>query len=236
VRHDRGPLLILAGAGSGKTRVITHRIAWLVRVLGVRPAQILAITFTNKAAAEMKTRIEGLIGNRVLTMWVGTFHSMLIRVLRRFADRLGFDRSFAIIDTHDQLKGIRACIAELRLDEKAFPPKNVHGQIGSWKNALIGPKEQAVLSGSDYRLSRIAEVYPLHQDKPLKSNSMDFDDTLAQAPRLFPELIALELGAAADQRAHAVVAALPAPVALAEEQGRARGVVEQEIIEPICSM
>ncbi len=187
VRHDQGPLLILAGAGSGKTRVITHRIAWLVQVLGVRPAQILAITFTNKAAAEMKSRIQDLIGNRVLTMWVGTFHAMMIRVLRRFADRLGFDRSFTIIDSEDQVKVIRACLSELRIDEKVFQPKSVHGQIGSWKNALINLEDARQIAGSDYRLSRIAEVYNLYQDKLLKSNSMDFDDILVFAVRLLEQ-------------------------------------------------
>jgi len=184
VRHDRGPLLILAGAGSGKTRVITHRIAWLVRVLGVRPSQILAITFTNKAAAEMKGRIEQLIGDKVMTMWVGTFHAMMIRVLRRFADRLGFDRNFTIIDTDDQLKVIKACLTELRLDEKAFVPKAVHGQISSWKNALSEPSVQVRLAGNEYRMSKIAQVYALYQDKLKKSNSMDFDDILVFAVRL----------------------------------------------------
>ena len=187
VRHDRGPLLILAGAGSGKTRVITHRIAWLVRVLGVRPSQILAITFTNKAAAEMKGRIEQLIGDRVMTMWVGTFHAMMIRVLRRFADRLGFDRSFTIIDSDDQVKVIKACLSELRLDEKTFVPKSVHSQIGSWKNALIDPAEQARIAGNEYRLSKIAQVYSLYQEKLKKSNSMDFDDILFFAVRLLEQ-------------------------------------------------
>ncbi len=187
VRHDQGPLLILAGAGSGKTRVITHRIAWLVRVLGVRPSQILAITFTNKAAAEMKGRIEQLIGDRVMTMWVGTFHAMMIRVLRRFADRLGFDRNFTIVDTDDQLKVIKACLAELRLDEKVFAPKSVHGQIGSWKNALLDPAAQARSAGNEYRMGRIAQVYQLYQDRLKKSNSMDFDDILFFAVRLLEE-------------------------------------------------
>ncbi len=184
VKHNQGPLLILAGAGSGKTRVITHRIAWLVQVLGVRPSRILAITFTNKAAAEMKSRIQDLIGNRVLTMWVGTFHAMMIRVLRRFADRLGFDRNFTIVDSEDQLKVVRACLSELRIDEKVFQPKSVHGQIGSWKNTLVDTAEAKRQSGNDYRLSRIAEVYGLYQDKLLKSNSMDFDDILVFAVRL----------------------------------------------------
>ena len=129
VQHDEGPLLILAGAGSGKTRVITHRIAYLVKVRGVRPSAILAITFTNKAAAEMKSRVEELVGTASASMWIGTFHSMLLRILRRFADRLGYERSFTILDTDDQHKIVKQCLADLNFDEKKFPVRSVHSQI-----------------------------------------------------------------------------------------------------------
>ncbi len=187
VQHDQGPLLILAGAGSGKTRVITHRIAWLVTVRGVRPSSILAITFTNKAAAEMKSRIEELVGTVSQAMWVGTFHSMLIRILRRFADRIGYDRSFTIIDSDDQQKVVKSCIADLNFDEKTFAPKAVHSQISAAKNALIGVEQYTREAGADYRLSRVARVYQLYQQKLKKSNSMDFDDILFEAVRLFNE-------------------------------------------------
>ena len=193
VQHHLGPLLILAGAGSGKTRVITHRIAWLVTVLGVRPSSILAITFTNKAAAEMKSRIEELVGSVSFSMWVGTFHAMMIRILRRFADRLGYDRNFTIIDTDDQQRLVKNCLADLNLDEKAFAPKAVHGQISAAKNALIGVARFTADAGADFRLSRIASVYQLYQDKLKKSNSMDFDDILFEAVRLLtehPEILA----------------------------------------------
>ncbi len=187
VQHAQGPLLILAGAGSGKTRVITHRIAWLVAVHHVRPAQILAITFTNKAAAEMKSRVEELVGQQSRSMWIGTFHSMMIRILRRFADRIGFERSFAIIDTDDQQRLIKKCLKALDLDEKKFVPRAVHSQIGSAKNALTGVEAYAQAAGADFRLKQIAEVYKLYQQMMRKNNSMDFDDILFESHRLLNE-------------------------------------------------
>lgn len=187
VQHVNGPLLILAGAGSGKTRVITHRIAWLVKVCDVRPAAILAITFTNKAAAEMKTRIEELVGPVSAAMWVGTFHAMMVRILRRFADRLGYERSFSILDSDDQQKIVKQCLAELRLDEKTFAIRAVHSQISSAKNALTGVERFIREAGSEFRQSRVAQVYRLYQEKLKKSNSMDFDDILFEAVRLFSE-------------------------------------------------
>jgi DNA helicase-2/ATP-dependent DNA helicase PcrA len=187
VRHDQGPLLVLAGAGSGKTRVITHRIAWLIRVLGVRPAAILAITFTNKAAAEMKSRIEELVGPVSQTMWVGTFHAMMVRILRRYADRLGYDRNFSIIDSEDQLKVIKQCLTQLNLDEKIFAPKAVHSQISAAKNALISPADFARQAGQEFRQRQVAQVYQRYQSKLKQSNSMDFDDILFEAVRLLQE-------------------------------------------------
>lgn len=187
VEHDQGPLLILAGAGSGKTRVITHRIAWLITVRNVRPQAILAITFTNKAAAEMKHRIEELIGSVTRSMWVGTFHAMMMRILRRFADRLGFERNFAILDTDDQMKVVKACLKELKIDEKAFNARAVHSQISSAKNSLIDVEAFISQAGSDYRQSRVAQVYQAYQEKLRQSNSMDFDDILFEAVRLLRE-------------------------------------------------
>ena len=193
VQHVEGPLLILAGAGSGKTRVITHRIAYLVKVHHVNPASILAITFTNKAAAEMKSRIEDLVGSVSSAMWVGTFHAMLARILRRFADRLGYDRNFTIIDSDDQQKVVKQCLAELRLDEKTYAIRAVHGQISSAKNALQTPDDFAAQAGGDFRKAKIAEVYRLYQDKLKRSNSMDFDDILLESVRLLqdnPDILA----------------------------------------------
>ena len=187
VQHENGPLLILAGAGSGKTRVITHRIAWLVAHYGVRPSQILAITFTNKAAAEMKSRVEELVGAASRMMWIGTFHSMLIRILRRFGDRIGYDRSFTIIDSDDQQKVVKNCLTELNIDDKSFAPKAVHSQISSAKNALIGVEDFARDAGNDFRLGRVAQIYKLYQEKLKKSNSMDFDDILFEAVRLLTD-------------------------------------------------
>jgi len=187
VMHADGPLLILAGAGSGKTRVITHRIAWLISRGGVRPSAILAITFTNKAAAEMKSRVEELVGPESQYMWIGTFHSMMIRILRRFADRAGYERSFSIIDTDDQQKVVKNCLAELNLPEKTFAPKAVHSAISSAKNDLVGVEEYTRLAGNDYRLGKIAAVYRLYQERLRKSNSMDFDDVLYESVRLFRE-------------------------------------------------
>lgn len=193
VRHAEGPLLILAGAGSGKTRVITHRIAYLVKVRGVSPGAILAITFTNKAAAEMKSRIEELVGSVSNAMWVGTFHAMLARILRRYADRIGYERNYSIIDSDDQQKVVKQCLAELRLDEKTFAIRAVHSQISSAKNALQTADDFARQAGSDFRQSKIAEVYRLYQDKLKRSNSMDFDDILIEAVRLLqnhPDVLA----------------------------------------------
>lgn len=178
VLHNEGPLLILAGAGSGKTRVITHRIAYLVKVLGIRPYNILAITFTNKAAKEMKNRIEELIGGDVNSMWVGTFHSVLVKILRRYIDLLGYDKAFTILDSDDQLKIIKQCCSELNLDEKMYPPRSVQGQISSAKNSLIGVEQFVEEAGSDHRISVIAKIYTLYQKKLKQNGALDFDDIL----------------------------------------------------------
>jgi DNA helicase-2/ATP-dependent DNA helicase PcrA len=178
VLHDKGPLLILAGAGSGKTRVITHRIAYLVQERGVSPYRILAITFTNKAAKEMKNRIEELIGQDVNSIWVGTFHSMLVKILRKHIGILGFDPSFTIIDSDDQQKVVKQCLTDLNIDEKMYPPKSVHSAISSAKNSLIGPAEYAKDARGDKRKEKIAAIYELYQSKLKMNSALDFDDIL----------------------------------------------------------
>ena len=184
VAHHLGPLLILAGAGSGKTRVITYRIAHLIRVLGVKPSSILAITFTNKAAAEMKERIHKIIGSTADYMWVGTFHSMFARILRRHAELIGYTGRYAIIDSDDQLKIVKEAIKEMDLNDKVFVPRNVLGEISRSKNDLISVEEYAKQAGSDYRLQKIAQVYRRYSDKVRRSDCMDFDDILYYAVEL----------------------------------------------------
>ena len=185
VLHESGPLLILAGAGSGKTRAITHRIAYLVRVRGVPASAILAITFTNKAADEMRSRVDALVGPVSGYMWVGTFHAMMMRILRRHIDRLGFDRSFTVVDTDDQHRTVRACIADLGLDEKQFQVRSVHAAISRAKNDLQGVEEFEALAGGDWRQQKIAAVYREYQARLRRSGTLDFDDILLYAVELF---------------------------------------------------
>ena len=194
VLHDKGPMLILAGAGSGKTRVITHRIAYLVEVRGVAPWSILAITFTNKAAQEMKIRVEELIGSVSQQMWIGTFHSMMARVLRRFADRLGFSSSFTISDTDDQERILKQVIRNMNLDEKMFAPKQVLNTISSAKNKMIEPDQFAKEAGQDFRRRKIGEIYKAYQEALKQGNTMDFDDILVYSVKLFngnPDVLSL---------------------------------------------
>ncbi len=187
VLHDEGPLLILAGAGSGKTRVITYRIAYLIRVRGVYPSSILAITFTNKAATEMRERINALIGDTSRNMWVGTFHSMFARILRRHAELLNYTPTYSILDTDDQLKVLKECIKEMELNDKLFAPRLVQSAISKAKNDMQSPEEFAALSHGDLRMSTIARIYTRYNDKLLANNAMDFDDILFNTVRLFKE-------------------------------------------------
>ena len=187
VLHDEGPLLILAGAGSGKTRVITFRIAYLIRARGVYPSSILAITFTNKAANEMRERIDGLIGDTSRNMWVGTFHSMFARILRRHAELLGYTQTYSILDTDDQLKVIKECIKEMELNDKLFAPRLVQSVISKAKNDMQTPEEYSRLAGGDVRIATISKIYRRYNDKLLANNAMDFDDILFNAVRLFKE-------------------------------------------------
>ncbi len=197
VLHTEGPLLVLAGAGSGKTRVLTHRIAYIVEELGVRPWNILAITFTNKAAREMKDRMETLIGPTANDIWVGTFHSVCVRMLRRDIDRLGYDKSFVIYDADDQQSLIKSCLQQLNINDKNFPPKTVQHEIGRAKDELIGPKEFKQMYAGDYRLSKIAALYELYQQKLKANNALDFDDIILLTIRIlanFPDVLSYYQG------------------------------------------
>lgn len=192
VMHTEGPLLVLAGAGSGKTRVLTHRIAYLVGEKGVRPWNILAITFTNKAASEMKERIEKLIGPDAENIWVGTFHACCVRILRREINRVGYDSNFVIYDADDQQSLIKSCLEQLKINDKNFPPRSVLGEIGRAKDELIGPQEYKRLYNSDYRLSKIAAIYELYQNKLRANNALDFDDIILLTVKImseFPEVL-----------------------------------------------
>ncbi|MBX5473786.1 MAG: UvrD-helicase domain-containing protein [Thermoleophilia bacterium] len=189
VLHTEGPVLVVAGAGSGKTRVLTRRIAHLLRAVGVRPPEILAITFTNKAAAEMRERVERLVGAQARAAWVMTFHAACGRILRREAQRLGYRSSFTIYDQADQVRLVKQCLEELDRDPKRFTPRGIHSQISSAKNQLVGPAEYAERVASFYDQT-VAEVYDLYQRKLYASNAVDFDDMLyltVEVLERFPE-------------------------------------------------
>src|SRR5690606_28947670 len=182
VVHTGSPLLVVAGAGSGKTRVLTHRIAYLL-ANGVHPGQIMAITFTNKAAAEMKQRVVDLVGRRANIMWVSTFHSMCVRVLRREAKALGLSSNFSIYDADDSRRLISMVARELDLDPKRYPPRSLGVQLSNWKNELIGPEEAAERAGSDVE-RKAAQVYQAYQRRLDESNALDFDDLIMRTVEL----------------------------------------------------
>ncbi|HBT50073.1 MAG: Superfamily I DNA and RNA helicase [Caldanaerobacter subterraneus] len=186
VTTTEGPLLILAGAGSGKTRVLTHRIAYLIKEKKVSPSNILAITFTNKAAEEMKTRVENLLGY-VGDLWVSTFHSACVRILRRDIDKLGYDRNFVIFDTTDQKALVQECLKELDLSEKQYPIKMVLSAISSAKDKMVYPDDYIDFFGDTYRNRKIKEIYKLYQHKLKKINALDFDDIIIKTIELFKE-------------------------------------------------
>ncbi len=185
VLHTEGPLLILAGAGSGKTRVLTHRIAYMIREKGVHPASILAITFTNKAAREMKERIDRLVGDASRDIWVSTFHSMCVKILRRDIDKIGYDRSFVIFDSADQQTVIKDCLKELNLNDKNYPPKAMLDLIGRAKDELIEPLTYEKVYAADFKMSKIAAIYKLYQKKLKQNNALDFDDIIMLTIKLF---------------------------------------------------
>ncbi|MBD0291579.1 MAG: UvrD-helicase domain-containing protein, partial [Thermoleophilia bacterium] len=177
VLATEGPVLVVAGAGSGKTRVLTHRIVHLVRAAGAKPNEILAITFTNRAAAEMKRRLEDLVGDVARTMWVMTFHAACGRILRREAPRLGYRSNFTIYDQADQVRVVKSCLEELERDPKRFAPRGIHAQISMAKNRLGGADEYRDRVASFYDQT-VADVYELYQRRLFASNALDFDDLL----------------------------------------------------------
>ncbi|MFL5959959.1 MAG: ATP-dependent helicase [Gaiellaceae bacterium] len=177
VLHTEGPVLVVAGAGSGKTRVLTRRIAHLLGAVGVKPSEILAITFTNKAAAEMRERVAHLVGPPARAAWVMTFHSACGRILRREAQRLGYRSTFTIYDQADQIRLVKRCLEELERDPKRFTPRGIHSQISNAKNTLVSPTEYTERVASFYDQT-VAEVYDLYQKRLFASNAVDFDDML----------------------------------------------------------
>ena len=177
VLHTEGPLLVVAGAGSGKTRVLTHRVAHLIAAVGVQPNEILAITFTNKAAGEMRSRLEDLLPEVARRIWILTFHAACGRIFRREAPRLGYKTNFTIYDQADQVRLVKQCLEELERDPKRFPAKGIHEHISSAKNQLIGPAEYRNRVESFYDQT-VAEVYDLYQRRLFAANAVDFDDLL----------------------------------------------------------
>jgi len=192
VQHTEGPLLVVAGAGSGKTRVLTHRVAHLVEDLRVKPNQILAITFTNKAAGEMRERLERMLGATARAIWILTFHAACGRMLRREAERLGYRSTFSIYDDQDQVRLVKACLEELGKDPKRFSPRGIHSQISRAKNELVSPEDYLARVASFWDQT-VAEVYELYQRRLHASNAVDFDDMLmltVQVFERFPEALA----------------------------------------------
>ncbi|MCP9487977.1 MAG: UvrD-helicase domain-containing protein [Gaiellaceae bacterium MAG52_C11] len=189
VLHTEGPLLVIAGAGSGKTRVLTHRVAHLISALGVKPNEILAITFTNKAAGEMRERLTSMLGPVARAIWILTFHSACGRILRAEAERLGYRSNFTIYDSADQVRLVKQCLEELDKDPKRFVPRGIHAQISNAKNLLLTPALYAERVASFYDQT-VAEVYALYQKRLHDSNAVDFDDMLmltVEVLERFPE-------------------------------------------------
>lgn len=185
VEYTKGPLLILAGAGSGKTRVLTHRIAYLIQEKGVKPYQIMAITFTNKAAQEMRERVDQIVEFGAESVWVSTFHSSCVRILRRFIDRIGFENHFTIYDTDDQKSLMKTVIKKLQLDPKMYRERSLMSAISSAKNEMISPEQFEKNAGMDWNQKRISQVYYEYQAELRKNNALDFDDLLVKTVELF---------------------------------------------------
>ncbi len=186
VLATEGPCLVIAGAGSGKTKVLTHKIAYEI-ANGVKPWNILAITFTNKAANEMKERIEKLIGDAAKDLWMGTFHSICVKILRRYIDRIGYKTDFVIFDTSDQKTLIKECIKALKVDDKLFTDRGVLTEISNGKNELLEPKAYGVKYAGDFRREKIAELYELYQQKLKENNALDFDDIINLTIKILTE-------------------------------------------------
>ena len=178
VVNTEGPCLVIAGAGSGKTKVLTHKIAYIIGERKAQPWDILAITFTNKAANEMKERISGLIGEQAKDIWMGTFHSICVKILRRFIDRIGFDTSFIIFDTSDQRTLVKGCLKDLSIDDKMFTDRSVLSEISNAKNEMLEPDTYRARVNGDFRKEKIADVYELYQKRLKENNAIDFDDII----------------------------------------------------------
>lgn len=188
VIHKDGPLLILAGAGSGKTRVITYRIAYLIEECGVYPDNILAITFTNKAAREMRERVENLLQQDSSGMWISTFHAFCGRVLRRYADRIGLTSRFAIYDEAETNAVIKNCLKKLNLDAEKFPAAQIKSIISKAKDKMLTPEQFADTSdGADYNARKMCEIYKEYQNALRENNAMDFDDMILYTVRILKE-------------------------------------------------
>ena len=185
VQTVEGPLLIIAGAGSGKTTVIVNRIAYMISHCGINPWNILAITFTNKAANEMKERIEGILGEIPRGMWVGTFHAVCVKILRTCIDRLGYGNDFVIYDTGDIKTLIKDCIKELGYNEKEIDPRFAMSQISDAKNKMLEPATMVYTCGNDLKLQAVAKIYALYQKKLMKNNALDFDDIIFNTVKIF---------------------------------------------------
>ena len=184
VLHTEGPLLLLAGAGSGKTRVLTHRIAYLIDEMGVKPWNILAITFTNKAAGEMRERVDKLVEFGAGQVWVATFHSTCVRILRRYIDKIGYDNNFTIYDTDDQKTVMKAVLGYLDLDPKKYKERALMGAVSSAKDELITVEQFERDAAGDYNKSIQAKVYREYQDTLKKNNALDFDDIIVKTVEL----------------------------------------------------
>ena len=187
VVNTEGPCLVIAGAGSGKTKVLTHKIAYLIGEKGVKPWNILAITFTNKAANEMKERIANIVGDDAKDIWMGTFHSICVRILRKFIDRIGFDSSFIIFDTSDQRTLVKGCLKDLAIDDKLFNDRSVLSEISNAKNEMLEPEQYAIRAKGDFRKEKISSVYELYQKRLKENNAIDFDDIINYAIKILEE-------------------------------------------------
>lgn len=187
VINTEGPCLVIAGAGSGKTKVLTHKIAYIMEQQKALPWNILAITFTNKAANEMKERIEGLVGDQGKDMWIGTFHSICVRILRKFIDRIGFESSFIIFDSSDQKTLIKQCMKELEIDDKLLNDRSIATEISNAKNDMIEPDSYALKAHGDFRKEKISNVYTLYQKRLKDNNAIDFDDIINYTIKILME-------------------------------------------------
>ena len=188
VLNTEGPCLVIAGAGSGKTKVLTHKIAYLIKEKQIKPWNILAITFTNKAAIEMKERVEKLIGEDSKDMWLGTFHSICVRILRKWINNIGYESSFAIFDTTDQKTIIKQCLKELNLDDKMFPERSVLSEISNAKNEMLEPEKYLAKTNGDFRKEKIAQIYEAYQTKLKNNNAIDFDDIINFSIKILTEV------------------------------------------------